>query len=148
MESYKNEEMIRQIILEHYESPNYKVSQEVANNLEDYLSYNHKSDSCIDNLTVYLKISDGIVVDAKFSGLGCAISVSSTDIMCGMLINKNYVEIKQLMENYFNMIKNDDYDESLLQELTIFKNVSKQMNRIKCALVGLNSINNIIEKNK
>ena len=148
MESYKNEEMIRQIILEHYESPNYKVSQEVANNLEDYLSYNHKSDSCIDNLTVYLKISDGIVVDAKFSGFGCAISVSSTDIMCGMLINKNYVEIKQLMENYFNMIKNDDYDESLLQELTIFKNVSKQMNRIKCALVGLNSINNIIEKNK
>lgn len=148
MESYKNEEMIRQIILEHYESPNYKVSQEVANNLEDYLSYNHKSDSCIDNLTVYLKISDGIVVDAKFSGLGCAISVSSTDIMCGMLINKSYVEIKQLMENYFNMIKNDDYDESLLKELTIFKNVSKQMNRIKCALVGLNSINNIIEKNK
>lgn len=146
MQSYNDPIITRQMILERYESPIYKIDEEAINKLENYLSYNHKSESCIDNITVYLKIQNNIVVDAKFSGIGCAISTSSTDILCEKVINKNKEEIIKILDNYFNMIKQENYDKELLDNLLIFQNVGNQMNRIKCALVGVNSIKNIIDK--
>lgn len=145
MQSSNDQTLIRQMILERYESPIYKIDE---NNFDfkDYKSFNHKSDSCIDNITVYLKIENDIIVDAKFSGIGCAISTASTDILCEIVINKNFDKVIEILDNYFNMIKQERYDEAILENLFIFKNVGNQMNRIKCALVGVNSIKNIIDK--
>ena len=81
-----NESMVfRQMILDHYENPiNKKTDEHIINT---YSKYNYKSESCIDNLTVYLKIENNIIVDARFDGIGCAISTSSTDILCEMIKN-------------------------------------------------------------
>ena len=38
------------------------------------------------------------------------------------------------------MIKELPYDEMLLQEAVVFKDVSKQANRIKCAMIGFNGL--------
>lgn len=131
----------RQIILEHYESPDNKVEEP----LSDYLSFNNKSSSCIDNLTVYLKINDvGKIVDAKFSGIGCAISTSSTDIMCNLIKDKDTKSATKIIDEYFKMVDGLEYDESVLEILTIFKNISKQLNRIKCAKVGVVAIKELI----
>lgn len=145
MPSSNDQIIIRQMILERYESPINKVDENVFDQ-KDYNFYNHKSESCIDNITVYLKEKDDIIIDAKFSGIGCAISTASTDILCEMIINKNKKDVLEILDNYFNMIKQEEYNESVLENLYIFKNVGNQMNRIKCALVGVNSIKNIIDK--
>ncbi|EGZ30849.1 Fe-S cluster assembly sulfur transfer protein SufU [Malacoplasma iowae] len=141
-----NESMVfRQMILDHYENPiNKKIDDDVINT---YSKYNYKSESCIDNLTVYLKIENNIVRDARFDGIGCAISTSSTDILCEMIKNKNKNEIKLILDNYFSMINSEPYDQTIIGDLKIFKNVNQQLNRIKCALVGVNSIKNIIDSN-
>lgn len=145
MQSSNDQIMIRQMILERYESPIYKVDEKNFDSKE-YKSFNHKSESCIDNITIYLKIKNDIIDDAKFSGIGCAISTASTDMLCELIINKNFNKVIEILDNYFNMIKQEEYDESILGNLYIFKNVGNQMNRIKCALVGVNSIKNIIDK--
>lgn len=144
MQSSNEQIMIRQMILERYETPINKVDEKTFD-FKEYKSFNQKSDSCIDNITVYLKVENDIIVDAKFSGIGCAISTASTDILCELVINKSFARVIEILDNYFNMIKQEKYDETILENLYIFKNVGNQMNRIKCALVGVNSIRNIID---
>lgn len=145
MQSSNDQIIIRQMILERYESPIYKIDENDFDT-KNYKSFNHKSDSCIDNITVYLKIDNNIIIDARFAGIGCAISTASTDILCEIIINKNFNKVLEILDNYFNMIKQEKYNESIIENLYIFKNVGNQMNRIKCALVGVNSIKNIIDK--
>ncbi|MDE7100032.1 MAG: iron-sulfur cluster assembly scaffold protein, partial [Malacoplasma sp.] len=79
----EDESKSRQLILDHYEIPDNKIKEDQINKLSNnYQSFNNKSESCIDNLTIYLLIENEMVVDAKFSGIGCAISTASTDIFC------------------------------------------------------------------
>ena len=141
----EDESKSRQLILDHYEIPDNKLKENQVNELtDDYQSFNSKSESCIDNLTLYLKVKNNTVIDAKFSGIGCAISTASTDIFCSMIKNKNVGEVKQLIKKYFSMIEGNPFDENELQYLTVFKNISKQLNRIKCAKVGIVAVDKIV----
>ncbi len=145
MPSFNNDPIIiRQMIIERYESPIYKIENDDIKSVKGYSSYNHKSDSCIDNITVYLKMENDFVVDARFSGIGCAISTSSTDILCEIIIGKNKNQIISILDNYYNMINQEEYNLEEIKELYIFQNVGNQINRVKCALVGVNSIKNIL----
>lgn len=138
----------RQIILDHYEIPDNKVKDDQGLQLTNnqYLSFNNRTASCIDNLTLYLKEENGIIVDAKFSGIGCAISIASTDIFCTMIKNKKTEDIDKLIKKYFGMIDGNPFDEEELQYLSVFKNISKQLNRIKCAKVGIVAIEHLVTK--
>lgn len=134
----------RQIILEHYEEPDHKVDETSINN-DEYIVFNNKTASCIDNLTLYIKFDDSNnVIDAKFSGIGCAISTASTDIFCTMIIGKQKNDIISIINEYFNMIDGLEYNKEILDNLNVFKNISKQLNRIKCAKVGVVAINEIV----
>lgn len=144
MDSSNNSLIHRQMILDHYENPINKKIDDI--DTSQYLSFNYSSDSCIDNITVYLKIDNETVIDARFDGIGCAISTASTDILCELIKNKNINQIKEILDNYFNMINSEKYDETKIGDLIIFNKVNQQLNRIKCALAGVSSIKHIIEK--
>ncbi|BAC44536.1 iron-sulfur cluster assembly scaffold protein [Malacoplasma penetrans] len=142
-----DEAQSRKLILDHYEIPDNKISEDEASKLNDiYVSFNNRTASCIDNLTLYLKEENGIIVDVKFSGIGCAISTASTDIFCTMIKNKKVNDISDLIRKYFNMIDGDSFNEEELQYLSVFKNISKQLNRIKCAKVGIVAIEQLVTK--
>ncbi|MDE6894101.1 MAG: iron-sulfur cluster assembly scaffold protein, partial [Malacoplasma sp.] len=143
----EDESKSRQLILDHYEIPDNKIKEDQIKKLSNnYQSFNNKSESCIDNLTIYLLIENEMVVDAKFSGIGCAISTASTDIFCSMIKNKNIKFINELIKKYFQMIEGNSFDENELQYLIVFKNISKQLNRIKCAKVGVVAIEKLLTK--
>lgn len=132
------------IILEHYDNPTHKIEE---NNIpEGYITYHNKSNTCIDDITVYLKIENKIIKDALFSGIGCAISTSTTDIFCDLLINKTLDEANILLDNYQKMISNEKYDEDILDELLVFYNIPNQPNRIKCSKMGYFAINEILNE--
>ncbi|MCF0218073.1 MAG: iron-sulfur cluster assembly scaffold protein [Malacoplasma sp.] len=146
---YFNEDQAyaRQIILDHYESPDNKIDEKKAKEIySSYLQHTNNSVSCIDNLTLYLLIENEIIKDAKFFGVGCAVSTASTDIFCNLIKNLSIYETKLLLDNYFKMIDKQEYSADLLKDLIIFKNVNQQMSRIKCAKVGISAIATIIEK--
>ena len=111
-------EMMREIIMDHYNDPLHKKT---PINPSEYLSVRMDSTSCIDDITVYLKVKDNKIVDALFDGVACTISTSSTDIMCDLVLNKT------------------------LDEALVFINTSKQAARIKCATIGWNGLEKIIE---
>ena len=77
-------------------------------------------------------------------GEACAISTSATSIMIRKLIGKSEEEVRNILTNYQNMIMEKDYDKELLGELLVYDNISKQPNRIKCALLPMEAINKML----
>lgn len=143
--SIKDPSLLRAIIMQHYEHPSHKVNE---NHDESYLHHHNKSATCIDDITAHLLIKDNKIVDAQFSGLGCAISSSSTDIIASLLVGKTVDEAISLIENYLKMINGEAYDEEQLDELIAFYNIPNQPNRIKCAQIGINAFKEILKELK
>ena len=131
----------REIIIDNYQNP---LNKELIDD-NSYLSVNQASESCIDNLDFMMKVEDNIIKDIRFDGEACAISTSASSIMIRSLIGKSIDEAKKLLINYRNMIEEKDYDEELLGELIVYDTISKQPNRIKCALVPVEAIDKMME---
>lgn len=130
----KNSTILRNIILDHYENPKHKKDD--VSNLQSLVNYHNKSSTCIDDIQVFLDIKDNVIKKCYFYGLGCAISISSTDIFCQIFENKTIQDAKVILNEYKKMIDAKNYNEELLDELIAFYNVPNQPNRIKCSLIG------------
>ena len=136
-----NPQMMREIIMDHYNNPLHK---NVPQNLEGYKKIRMDSDSCIDDITIYIKIEDEKIIDACFEGVACTISTSGTDILCDLIIGKSVKDALYIVEQYKNMIYEKDFDDSVLDELIVFINTHKQAARIKCATLGPSGVEDII----
>ena len=144
MSYFDNPNVLRQIIMDHYQYPrNHELVED-----ESYHTVHMASESCIDDIHVQAKFEENIIEDICFDGVACTISTSSTSIMTELLKGKTLEEADQIIDHYMNMIDEKDYDAELLEEAIAFKNVSKQANRIKCATIGWKAIKNLIEKEK
>lgn len=136
-----DENLRREIIMEHYQNPrNKKVIEDPT-----YEKVNTSNASCIDNLDIYIKIEDQIINDICFSGEACAISTSSCSIMLTNLIGKTIEEAKEYVESFENMINEQPYNEELLQEALAYNEVYKQNNRKNCALLPYKGIKKVLE---
>jgi nitrogen fixation NifU-like protein len=131
--SSSKSEIKKEIILNHYENPSHKVNRIKAS--PQMCSYSQKSVGCIDNFKSYLVIKKNRIVDAKFSGIGCAISTAAADITCSLLINKTIIIGKKILKNYLSMIDGSKYCKSIIGNLYVFDGINKQINRIKCAKI-------------
>lgn len=139
-----DDELRRAIIIDNYENPFNK--KEI--NDDEYIKVRTKSDSCIDDVTMYVKVKDNIITDAYFSGEACAISTSATSIFIKKIIGMSLNEVKNIMENYNHMINEETYDETILGELNAYSEIYKQANRKKCALVPVDTMQKIINEIK
>lgn len=134
-------EMMRAIIMDHSSSPLHK--HEPKN--DQYEKIHMHSDNCIDDIDVYVLFENDIVKDACFTGIGCTISTSSTDILCELIISKSKEETLKIIDEYNHMLHEEPYDEDLLDEANAFKNTSKQAARIRCATIGFRAVETIIK---
>lgn len=132
----------RSIILDNYQNPNKRM----VSDSEDYVKINTRNISCIDNLDIYLKVSNGVIEDITFEGEACVISISSTNILVNLIIGKTKEEGINIINNYLKMINEEDYDKEVLKELIVFDDTSKQPSRIKCATLSANGIKDFLEK--
>ena len=136
--------VLRELIMDHYQYPhNHKLTDETG-----YRTVHMASDSCIDDIKVQSKITDGKIEDIRFDGVACTISTASTSMMTELLRGKTLAEAKEVIGQYFNMIENREYDPEMLEEAVAFQNVYKQANRIKCATIGWKAIQQMIEESE
>ena len=134
-------EMMRAIIMDHYSNPVNKKQPPK----DGYEKVHMHSDNCIDDIDVFLLVENGVVVDACFDGVACAISTSSTDIMCDLLKGKDIERARYIIDQYHHMIHEEEFDESVLEESLAFINTSKQAARIRCATIGWNAADEILK---
>ncbi len=127
-----DQNMKRSIILEHYQNPKNKGLIED----QSYEKINMNNESCIDEVDLMVKLENNKIVDARFDGEACAICTSSTSIMLDTLIGKTVSEAENIINNFYNMIDEKEYDENKLEQANVYNDIYKQPNRKKCALLA------------
>lgn len=132
----------RSIILEHYQNPKNKGLIDA----NGYIRINMNNESCIDEIDLMVKIDNDIITDIRFDGEACAISTSATSIMIDTLIGKNVLEAKTIINNYYNMIEEKEYDSEVLEQAIVYDDIYLQPNRKKCALISWNGIEKAIKE--
>lgn len=137
-----DENLRREIILEHYQNPRNK---EIVDD-NRYIKVNTNNESCIDNLDIYILIEDNIIKDIKFIGEACAISTSSTSIMITNLINLTVDDALNYINNFYNMVEEKEYNEEILKEGIVYNTIYKQNNRKNCALLPYKGIKKVLEE--
>ena len=137
-----DENLKREIILEHYKNP---LNRGLIDD-DSYLKENTNNTSCIDEIDLMVKIENNKIKDIRFDGEACAICTSSTSIMIESLIGKDIDEVKRILTNYLNMIDNKEYDKELLGTLNVYSDIAMQPNRKKCALLPWWGIEKILNK--
>lgn len=137
-----DEELKREIILQHYQNP--KNKETIIN--DHYIKINSNNESCIDNINLYVLIEENRIKDIKFDGEACAISTSSTSIMTVNLIGKTIEEAKEYIKNFEAMVNEQEYDEEMLKEANAYNTIYKQNNRKHCALLPYLGIKKILLK--
>ena len=56
--------------------------------------------------------------------------------MTDTLIGKTVEEAKKIINNYYNMIDEKEYDSGILEQANVYDDIYKQPNRKKCALLS------------
>ena len=104
--------------------------------------------SCGDEITLELEVEGGVIKDAAFSGIGCAMSQASTDMMIELMRGKKIDEARRLAELFIDMIHGDITADDELEELDeaiSLKNISNMPARVKCATLAWHTLDNAIK---
>ncbi|MDY0214835.1 MAG: SUF system NifU family Fe-S cluster assembly protein [Bacilli bacterium] len=140
-----NRDLMRATILAHYENPYHK---ETPQNADEFMQIHLNSTGCIDDITLYLKVVDGVVKVGYFDGFGCTISIASTSILLEMIEGMNIEKVLEIINEYHKMLNAEQYDADMLDEAIVFMNTMKQPSRIRCATIGWDGAKELILKYK
>ena len=106
--------------------------------------------SCGDHIWLKLKVEYGIIKDGGFVGDGCAISQASADIMLDLIIGKKKEEAVKLAESFLKMIKGNATEEDMdaLEEAGALQDISHMPARVKCAVLGWHTMEELLKEEK
>lgn len=113
------------------------------------LSEHGHNPNCGDDITLQVKLKDGVIDDLAYTGSGCAISQASTAMMIELLQGRTVEEALRLVRLFLDMIRGKVTDENQLEELEAaisLKDISKMPVRVKCAVLGWHTLEVALEK--
>ena len=129
-----SESMYQEIILDHYRNPHHKGLREPFD-----AEVHHVNPTCGAEVTLRVKVVDGVVQDVSYDGQGCSISQASTSVMTDLVIGQPVDEALGKHEAFLELMQSRgqlEPDEDLLEDGIAFAGVSKYPARVKCALLG------------
>ena len=131
-----DDELYREIILDHYRNPRNKGDLDPAD-----VRVNANNPLCGDEVTITARISaNGETVDAlHFSGRGCSISQASASMMTEQVVGKPVPEALRVINKFKEMMLADGGAEEL-GDLEALQGVKQYPVRIKCAVLPWNSL--------
>ena len=140
-----NRSFYNEILIDHNLHPGHKHDLPDAD--MEMRGYNP---TCGDDITMKLKVKDGVIVEGAFQGRGCAISQASADMMLDLVIGKTQEEALRLSDIFLRMIKgtaNEDEIEEL-EEAASLQDVSHMPARVKCAVLGWHTMERMFDEDE
>ncbi len=129
-------ELYQDVIFDHYKKPRNCHVLDCANHQAE--GYNPL---CGDQLTVYLKVENGVISDLSFKGSGCAISTASASMMTEALKGKTLKEVEHLFDDFHQMVTTPDgTSRGDLGKLEVLSGVSEFPARVKCATLAWHTL--------
>ena len=143
-------ELYQEIILDHGKNPRNLGKSENFN--KDAKGHNPL---CGDQVHVFLKIDENKKVeDISFEGHGCAISMASASIMTDLVKGKEEFEVKEILHDFLEMIKEkDELKTNLLKEdektkLMCLSGVKQYPMRVKCATLSWHTLTSALDNSQ
>lgn len=134
MSSNNLDTLYRQVIMDHYKNPRNRGVIE-----DDSLTINMNNPTCGDRIQLTMKVENDTVVDAKFEGEGCSISMSSASMMTDAIKGRPVEEALKLAHTFSDMVQGKDIDiddDEDLGDIEALQGVCKFPARIKCATLA------------
>jgi len=130
------DDLYKEVILDHYKNPRNKREMPDAE-----LSCSKNNPLCGDEITVFVHEEDGKVLDVSFVGQGCSISQSSASMMTESVTGKTREEVETKVGSFRGMMAGEvEPDEDVFGELVALKGVVKYPVRVKCAVLGWDTL--------
>lgn len=129
-------------LMQHNSHPDYKYEMEGCT-----CSHEGVNPSCGDELTLQLRIEDGIIEEASFVGSGCAVSQASADMMADLITGETVEEAKRLVGLFLGMIKGEalsEEDKEDLDEAAELESISRMPARVKCAELAWRTLEKLL----
>lgn len=111
------DDLYREIIIDRYKNPYHKGKLDKSD-----FSFGDENPLCGDYLQIELRVDENHrIVDAKFDGHGCAISISAADLLLDSIFGKSIEDLKKLKK----------------QDILDLLGIKLSPVRLKCALLSL-----------
>ncbi|MHA0857797.1 Fe-S cluster assembly sulfur transfer protein SufU [Paenibacillus sp. CMAA1364] len=135
------DDLYRQVIMDHYKNPRNKGKFE-----EDAITVDLNNPTCGDKISLQLKVNNGIVEDAKYTGDGCSISMSSASMMTAAVKGKTLEEAKEMIARFSELMLGNDVQFDEYEDIEALSGVNKFPARIKCATLSWNALRKVIDE--
>lgn len=141
----ENKTFYNEVLTDHNLHPGHKHALDDANMILEGVN-----PSCGDDIFLNLKFEDGVIKDGSFQGDGCVISQASADMMLDLIVGKTKEEALQLADIFLRMIKGEASDDEIdqLEEASVLKDISHMPARVKCAVLGWRTLNEMFKDGK
>ena len=129
-------------LMEHNAHPDYKY--DLANATD---SHDGVNPSCGDELTLKLRVENGVIEETAFTGHGCAVSQASADMMADLVTGETVEEARRLVGLFLKMVKGEqltDDEREALDEAAELESISRMPARVKCAELAWRTLAEII----
>jgi len=143
-------DLYQEIILDHGKNP--RNLRKTENFNKDAKGHNPL---CGDKVHIFLKIDENKnISDISFEGSGCAISMASASIMTDLMKEKKEKEVKELVEDFLQMIKESPemktkiISENEKTKLMSLSGVKQYPMRVKCATLAWHTLTSAMKNSQ
>lgn len=135
------DDLYRRVIMDHYKNPRNKGKFE-----DEGVTIDLNNPTCGDKISLQLQLEDGIVKNARYTGDGCSISMSSASMMTEAVKGKTLPQALELAERFSSLMKGEDVEFDEYEDIEALSGVNKFPARIKCATLSWNALRKGIER--
>lgn len=129
------DDLYRRVIMDHYKNPRNRGKFE-----DDAVTIDLNNPTCGDRISLQLKVENGVVADAKYTGEGCSISMSSASMMTDAVKGRTLDEAISLADRFSSLMKGEAVDFEEYEDIEALSGVNKFPARIKCATLAWNAL--------
>jgi nitrogen fixation NifU-like protein len=135
-------DLYQEVVLEHSKRPrNFRAMEDATSSAQGF------NPLCGDQLTLYLKLQDGVVKEVSFVGQGCAISRASASLLTGAVKDKAVGDVLQLFGKVHLLVTEGPSKVSPEEvgKLAVLSGVSEFPARVKCASLAWHTLKAALE---
>jgi nitrogen fixation NifU-like protein len=136
------DELYKEVILDHYRAPRNKGKLDPHD-----VALERNNPLCGDEIELFLKFDGEDLAGIAFDGKGCSISQASASMMTEKVKGLSAKDAAALAGSIKSMMAGEsEGDQATLGDLVSLKGVVKYPVRIKCALLGWNTLVEALEE--
>jgi nitrogen fixation NifU-like protein len=128
--------LYQELIIRHYRHPRNRGLLEGGTGVVSM-----RNPTCGDEITLQVKVGDGVIETVRFEGQGCSISQASASMMSELMEGRTVAEAGALVERFTELMHGSaeaGADRSL-GDLRALSGVAKFPARVRCALLAWNA---------